>query len=111
VRVESCERTGPLHGRRLGFWWVCLVRLPGGGPAEVDRSILTKNDVGRMVELHRACGDRHCTLGRAAGTGGQLDAGNLRILGRILLAGMLVWASPSCWPRFVGFILWWQRKW
>jgi hypothetical protein len=114
--VESCERVGPLHDQRLGFWWICQVQLPDGGRAEVDRSILSKDDVGRTVELHQACFDGHCTLGRAAGTGGQIYAGGLRFVGRLLLIGLLVWAFTNLLaavvgaPRFVGFIDWWQRK-
>ncbi|MEU7909274.1 DUF6346 domain-containing protein [Actinoplanes sp. NPDC049118] len=119
VRVESCERVGPLHDRRLGFWWVCRVRLPEGGQAEVDRSILTKADVDKTVELHEACFDppeAHCNLGKEASAGGQIYAGVLYYLGWFLFIGLLLWAFTCLLAavggasRFVGFIDWWQRK-
>jgi hypothetical protein len=119
VRVESCERLGPLHDRRLGFWWTCRVRLPDGGQAEVDRSIVTKDDVGRTVELYQACFDRpeaHCNLGEKVGSGWRAVVFALHWFGRILLLVLLGWAftlllaavvGPS---RFVAVIEWWQRK-
>jgi hypothetical protein len=72
------NRWGRRQGPVIGYWWICRVQLPDGGHAEVDRSILTGNDVGRTVELHQACFDRpqhHCNLGREASLLGQLYAG------------------------------------
>ncbi|MEV0902627.1 DUF6346 domain-containing protein [Actinoplanes sp. NPDC049802] len=119
VTVESCERVGPLHDRRLGLWWICRVRLPDGALAEVDRSILTADDVGHTVELQQACFDEstgRCGLGKPTGAGWELYAGAVRYLGWGLLAGLLVWAFTCLLaavvgaPGYVSFIDWWQRR-
>jgi hypothetical protein len=119
VTVESCERVGPLHDRRLGLWWICRVRLPGGGTAEVDRSIVTADDVGRTVELRKACFDPsagRCGLGKPTGAGWELYAGAVHYSSFGLFAGLLVWAFTCLLaavvgaPGYVSFIDWWQRR-
>jgi hypothetical protein len=119
VRVESCDRLGPLHDRRLGFWWVCRVGLPDGGRADVDRSLLTKDDVGRTVQLYQTCfdpPDAHCTLGKDVGAGWEYGVYALHWGGRVLLLSVLVWAftvllaAVAGARRYVAFVDWWQRK-
>jgi hypothetical protein len=119
VRVERCDRLGPLHDGRLGFWWVCQVGLPDGGRAEVDRSILTDQDIGQTVDLLQACYNppsSHCTLGRPANAFGELYAGGLRLFERLGLVVAAGWAFTYLLAavvganRFVGFIAWWGRR-
>lgn len=66
VRVESCVRVGPLHDGELGYWWACRVQVPEGGHVELGGSVVTGDQVGQTVELHRHCrgtyGER-CSLG------------------------------------------------
>jgi hypothetical protein len=118
VRVDECDRLGPLHDWRLGFWWVCQVRLTDGSRAEVDRSIVTEQNIGRTVDLLQACYNppgSHCTLGRPANGFGEIYAGGLRLferLGLIVAAGWAftyLLAAVAGAHRFVGFIAWWGR--
>lgn len=119
VRVESCERVGPLRDWQLGFWWVCQVRLPDGGQVEVDRSIVTKDDIGQAVDLYQACykpPSAHCTLGNQASAFGQVYAGGLRLIERVAVLIVAGWAFTYLLAaavgarRFVGFIAWWGRR-
>ncbi|GAA2907759.1 hypothetical protein Acy02nite_87410 [Actinoplanes cyaneus] len=118
VRVDSCDRRGPLHDWRLGFWWTCQVSVLGGGQAAVDRSIVTDEDVGRTIELLQACYNppgTHCTLGKPASALGQVYAGGLRWLERLGLIVVAGWAFSYLLAAligargFIGFIAWWRR--
>jgi hypothetical protein len=67
VRVESCVRVGPLHDWELGYWWACRVQVPEGGHAELGGSIVTNDQIGQTVELHRHCRGpygKRCSLGK-----------------------------------------------
>ncbi|GAA2914006.1 hypothetical protein Acy02nite_91020 [Actinoplanes cyaneus] len=121
--VESCQRAGPLSTMGLGYWWVCHVRVAtadrGDVEAVVDRSIVSKEDVGRTVDLWEACGEKPgaaCSYGKAVGAGWQIYEGVVRMLGRVLIFLMLV---SACFyllatvlgaPRYLVFNQWWQRK-
>lgn len=101
VMVESCDRVGPLHDRRLGMWWTCRVQLPDGGRAGVDRSILTGDDVGRTVEPRQACSTRRPAV--HAGRGDRRRVADLRRRGAPPRVGGAprpagVGRHPVCWP-------------
>ncbi|GAA2906569.1 hypothetical protein Acy02nite_75020 [Actinoplanes cyaneus] len=121
--VQSCERVGPVSDMGLGYWWVCHIRVAttdrGDVEAVVDRSIVSKEDVGRSVDLREACGDKPgdtCTYGKAAGAGWQLYAAGIRLVGPFLIFLMLAavcfyfLAAVLGAPRYLVVIRWWQRK-
>lgn len=102
VRVESCARVGPLHDWELGYWWACRVQVPEGGHAEVGGSIVTNDQIGQTVELHRHCsgpGGKRCSLGKDTAGLETLYAGSLALIRRMtyLLVGIgalrLLWAA------------------
>jgi hypothetical protein len=91
--VESCQRVGPVSHHGFGYWWECEISVPGGIDATVDRSILTASDVGREVELQRACyGDDRCFYGRRISWLWTTAFLGLRIVDRLVSLFFLGWA-------------------
>jgi hypothetical protein len=119
VQVQDCRRTGPLSDMGIGYWWVCQVRVTtdhGIVETVLDRSIVTKADVGRTITLAEACKGGVCHYGKAVGGGWQFYSIAVRAVGPCLLIVLAFWnfiylaAALLGAPRFIVFSSWLQRK-
>ncbi|WP_353890595.1 DUF6346 domain-containing protein [Micromonospora sp. WMMA1363] len=106
--IQECSRVGPVSHHGIGYWWVCQVSVQRDGAqiqASVDRSIAGPQDVGTVITLREACGERelgNCSYGRPVAEIWSFLYGVLWLLGRALAVVLLAMVAIYLLKAIVG---------